>query len=81
MRRWPNVGLLLAHRQRRWTSSKPTLGQRILFAGLGIETIGPALVHWDLRRIDEKIINEKIQVTIIIMSTFLIFYLNENNKF
>ena len=27
MRRWPNVGLLLAHSLRRWPSIKPTLGQ------------------------------------------------------
>ena len=33
MRRWPNVGLLLAHRLRRWPTSKPTLGQRLMFAG------------------------------------------------
>ena len=30
---WPNVGLLLGQRRRRWTSIKPTLGQCILFAG------------------------------------------------
>ena len=33
MRRWPNFGLLLAHRLRRWSNSKPTLGQRLMFAG------------------------------------------------
>ena len=33
MRRWPNVGLLLAHRLRRWPNSKPTLGQRLTLAG------------------------------------------------
>ena len=33
MRRWLNVGLLLAHRLRRWPNSKPTLGQRLMFAG------------------------------------------------
>ena len=27
MRRWPNVGLPLAHRLRRWFSSEPTFGQ------------------------------------------------------
>ena len=34
MRRWPNVGLPLAHRLRRWLNSKPTLGQRLMFAGI-----------------------------------------------
>ena len=33
MRRLPNVGLLLAHRLRRWPNSQPTLGQRLIFAG------------------------------------------------
>ena len=33
MRRWPNVGLPLAHRLRRLPNSKPTLGQRLMFAG------------------------------------------------
>ena len=33
MRRWPNVGLLLVQRRRRWANSKPTLGQRLIFAG------------------------------------------------
>ena len=33
MRRWPNVGLMLAHRLRRWPNSKPTLVQRRMFAG------------------------------------------------
>ena len=33
MRRWLNVGLLLLQRRRRWANSKPTLGQRIMFAG------------------------------------------------
>ena len=35
MRCWPNVGLLLDHRRRRWANSKPALGQRwVMFAGL-----------------------------------------------
>ena len=29
----PNVGLLLGHHLRRWTNSKPTLNQRLMFAG------------------------------------------------
>ena len=33
MRRWPNIGLLLAHRLRRWANSKPALGQRLMVAG------------------------------------------------
>ena len=28
------IGLLLAHCLRRWPNSKPTLGQRLIFAGL-----------------------------------------------
>ena len=34
MRRRPNVGLLLAHRLRRWPDSKQTWGQCPMFAGL-----------------------------------------------
>ena len=41
MRRWPNVGLLLAHRLRRWPYSKPTLGQRVMFAGSRVYIIVP----------------------------------------
>ena len=33
MRRWPNVGLLLGHRRRRWANSEPTVGQRLMFTG------------------------------------------------
>ena len=36
MRRWPNVGLLLARRLRRWPNSKPTLGRRLMFAEIAI---------------------------------------------
>ena len=32
--RWPNVGLLFGQRRRRWVNYKPTLGQRLMFAGL-----------------------------------------------
>ena len=32
MNRWPNVGLLLGQRRRRWANSKTTLGQRLMFA-------------------------------------------------
>ena len=32
-RRWPNAGLMLAHRMRRWPSIKPALVQRFVFAG------------------------------------------------
>ena len=34
MRRWANAGLLLAHRLQRWPNSKPTLTQRLIFAGV-----------------------------------------------
>ena len=30
---WLNAGLLLGQRRRRWTNSKLTLGQRLMFAG------------------------------------------------
>ena len=33
MRRWPNIGLLLAHRLRCWLNSKSALSQRLMFAG------------------------------------------------
>ena len=33
---WPNVGLLFAHRLRRWLNSKPRLGQRLIFAGYAV---------------------------------------------
>ena len=36
MRRWPTVGLLLTHRLRRWPNGKPTLGQRLMFAGISL---------------------------------------------
>ena len=36
MRRWPNVGLLLGQRRRRGTNSKPTLSQRLMFAGVDL---------------------------------------------
>ena len=32
-RHWPNVGLRLGQRRRRWTNIRPTLGQCLLFAG------------------------------------------------
>ena len=32
--RWPSVGLMLAHRLRRWPNIKPALGQRLVFAGI-----------------------------------------------
>ena len=32
-RRWPNVGVLLGHRRRRWANNYLTLGRRIVFAG------------------------------------------------
>ena len=31
--RWPNVGLILDQRRRRWANISPTLGQRPVFAG------------------------------------------------
>ena len=37
-RRWPNVGLTLAHRLRRWPNISPTLGQRCLLGKDGLRT-------------------------------------------
>ena len=34
MSRWLNVGSLLARRLRRWPNNKPTLGQRLMLAGV-----------------------------------------------
>ena len=33
-RRLPKVGLMMAQRRRRWANSEPTLGERLVFAGL-----------------------------------------------
>ena len=33
VRRWPNIGLLLAHRLRNWPNNKSALSQRPMFAG------------------------------------------------
>ena len=32
--RWPNAGLMLAQRRRRWANISPALGQRVVFAGI-----------------------------------------------
>ena len=34
MKHWSNVGLLLRQRRRQKANSKPTLGQRLMFAGM-----------------------------------------------
>ena len=50
-RRCPNVGLMLAHRLRRWTNISPTLGQRLVFAGIldlvWINCIKIILLNWE----------------------------------
>ena len=33
--RWPNAGLMLVQRRRRWANIRPALGQRVVFAGYG----------------------------------------------
>ena len=43
--RWPNAGLMLAHRLRRWASINPALGQCLVFAGITSPTVIPA---WSL---------------------------------
>ena len=45
MRRWPNVVLLLDQRRRQWANSKPTLGQRPMFAGYHTTTTTYHLQH------------------------------------
>ena len=53
MRRWPNVGLQLGQRRRRWANCKPTLGQRLMFAGYTFSlcwfNVGPAAQTVDHR--------------------------------
>ena len=41
MQRWSNAGLLLGQRRRGWANSKPTLGQRLMFAGITYATAAP----------------------------------------
>ena len=36
--RWPNVVLSFGQRCRQWANSKPTLGQRLMFAGMATMT-------------------------------------------
>ena len=43
MRSRPNVGLMLVHRLRRWANIKPTLGQRLVFAGSANSVLDPRL--------------------------------------
>ena len=38
---WNNVGLMLAHRLRRWPNIKPTLFQCVVFAGESATDDGP----------------------------------------
>ena len=38
-RRWPNDGLMLGQRQRRWANIKPTLLQRLVFAGIWLTVL------------------------------------------
>ena len=45
IKRCPNVGLLLGHRLRRWPYTKPTLGQRFIFAVHPLLVIGIRFVH------------------------------------
>ena len=39
-RRWPNVGLLLAHRLWRWANTSPVLGYRVAECGPASQTAG-----------------------------------------
>ena len=38
-KRWPDVGLLLAHRLCRWTNIKTTLIKRLVFAGNNVHLL------------------------------------------
>ena len=45
--RWPNAGLMLGQRRRRWLSINPALGQRLMFYGL-LKQMGPCSPHIQL---------------------------------
>ena len=45
---WTNVGLLLAHRLWRWSNSKPTLGQCLIFAGYDPPWSSRVVTAWQL---------------------------------
>ena len=42
MTRWPNAGLMLAHRLRRWANIIPALGPRVVEAGIASSLLGEA---------------------------------------
>ena len=44
-RRWSSVGLMLAHRRRRWANVKSTLCERLLFPGI-ISRPNPFCMHY-----------------------------------
>ena len=44
-RRWPNVGLMLGHGRRRWANIYPTLGQRLVIAGI---LLWLRQIHWGI---------------------------------
>ena len=44
MKRWANVVLLLGQRRRRWASSKSTLAQRLMFAGLPLKILSNSFI-------------------------------------
>ena len=44
---WPNVGLKLAHRLRRWPNISPTLGQRLVVAGMSYQYDGMFTVGYN----------------------------------
>ena len=50
MRRWANVGLLLAHRLRRWPKSKPTLAQRLMISVCGPDYLTVYIIKFYLNR-------------------------------
>ena len=57
MKHRPDVGLLLAHRLRRWPNSEPTLDQCLMFAGMAVSLIGMERRWdtWSFMRIAESI--------------------------
>ena len=49
-----NVGLMLVERRRRWANIKPTLGQRIVFAGNNVNKWISLTIIYSRRKIYNK---------------------------
>ena len=74
-RRWPNVGLMLGQRRRRWASVSPTLGQCFVFAGKGNSTISSPWYsrvisgRWQLRPFNTKVSTYDVSSNSVIILT------------